>query len=125
MTLLPEFGRAVIPLEKLDAYVLNDQHPEGMHKASVFRQLLGIKREHAPALAELIKKTLQMAPAQKRESDEFGERWTTYHRITGFNNQTAIVTVGWIIRKDSAEAPTLTTCYIDSDEQSKLERLFD
>jgi hypothetical protein len=57
-------------------------------------------------------------------SDEFGERWTTYHRITGLNAQSAIVTVGWIIKRDSEEAPTMTTCYIESEEQAKLEKLF-
>ena len=53
-----------------------------------------------------------------------GEKWTTHHRIVGLNAQSAIVTVGWIVRKDTGEL-TLTSCYIESNQQERLQRLFD
>jgi hypothetical protein len=77
MNLLPDLERAVIPLEKLAGYALNDQHPEGKHKARVFRVLLGIEGRHASVLAELIRSTLPKAPARTLETNEFGEKWTT------------------------------------------------
>lgn len=124
MNLLPDLERAVIPLEKLAGYALNDQHPEGKHKARVFRVLLGIEGRHASVLAELIRSTLPKAPARTLETNEFGEKWTTHHRIVGLNAQSAIVTVGWIVRKDTGE-PTLASCYIESNQQERLQRLFD
>ena len=40
MELLPNLGQAIIPLEKLRDYALNMEHPEGRHKATVFKEVL-------------------------------------------------------------------------------------
>jgi len=123
--LLPNAERAVIPIEKLRDYVLDTGHPEGRNKAAVFKDVLGIERRHADVLAELIKSTLSCAPAQSAESDEYGDRWTTYHHIMGLNARPAVVTVGWIFRREQSDAPELVTCYIERDKQDKLLELMD
>ncbi len=123
MVILPNLEHAVIPLDKLEDYVLNPNHLEGMHKAKLFRELLGVERRHALALAELIKHTLPRAVAERGKIDEYGERWATYHEIIGLNGATVIVTVAWILRVDAASEPVLISCYIDSDHQEKLRTL--
>jgi hypothetical protein len=124
MKLLPNFQQADISLEKLEGYVLNDEHPEGMHKARVFREALNIERRHAPILAELIRNSLSRAPAQQRDTNEYGDSWTTWHEIVGLNAQSVIVTVAWMFKKNADQIPVLISCYIEYTDQEKLRRLF-
>jgi hypothetical protein len=123
MQVLPNLEHAVIPVEKLRDYALNMEHAEGRHKAAVFKDVLGIERRHADVLAELLRSTLPTAPAQSGKGDQYGEYWTTYHRIIGLNGQPAIVTVGWIFKKEQGQAPQLISCYIDTKKQQKLREL--
>jgi hypothetical protein len=123
MQLLPNLEQAVIPLEKLRDYALNMDHPEGRHKAMVFKEVLGIERRHADVLGELLRLTLPSAPAQPGTGDQYGDYWTTYHGIIGLNAQQAIVTVGWIFKKQQGQAPQLISCYIEPKKQQKLKKL--
>jgi hypothetical protein len=52
---LPNAERAIIPIEKLLGYCLNLKHPKGKHKARVFQSVLGITRENAECLYELVR----------------------------------------------------------------------
>jgi hypothetical protein len=122
MALLRNFGQARIPIEKLENYALNPDHPVGRNKAKMFRDFLGIERRHAGALAELIRSTLPRSHATQRETNDFGEVWTSYHEIVGLNGMSAIVTVAWMFKKDSNQSPELISCYIESREQDKLRK---
>jgi hypothetical protein len=62
MQFLPNLEHAAITVEKLRDYALNMEHVEGRHKASVFKEVLGIERRHADVLAELLRSTLPSAP---------------------------------------------------------------
>lgn len=123
MQLLPNLEQAVIRIEKLRDYALNMEHPDGQHKAAVFKEVLGIERRHADVLAELFRSTLPSAPAQPGKSDEYGDHWTTYHHIVGLNAQSAVVTVAWIFKKEQREVPELISCYIETQKQESLRRL--
>ncbi len=123
MNLLPNFQNAVIPVERLKDYVLNSEHPKGQHKARVFRERLNIERRHAGVLAELIRSGLPKAPAERRDTNEYGDVWTTWHAINGLNAQSAIVTVAWMFRKNAEDTPVLISCYIETKEQERLRRL--
>ena len=124
MVFLPNLEKAVIPLKNLEDYVLDSNHPRGKHKARIFREFLGIERRHAAVLAELIRSTLPKAPAEQGETDQYGERWTTYHKIVGLDARSAIVTVAWMFKKNSEQIPVLISCYIEPKEQEKLRRYF-
>jgi hypothetical protein len=99
------------------------EHPQGRHKARVFKAVLGIENKHTDALAELIRGTLPHALAQKGKSDEYGNRWVTYHEIVGLNLQAAIVTVAWIFKTEEPDTPLLVSCYIDTEQQEELAQL--
>jgi len=89
----------VVPLEKLQDYVLNPDHPIGQNKARVFKSMLGIERKHSEALAEIIKASLPRAAAKEGEKTQYGQSWETYHEIIGTNGKSAIVTVAWMFLK--------------------------
>ncbi len=125
MKLLPHFEQAVIAIEKLENYVLNNEHPHGKNKALVFQSTLAIERRHANVLAELIQKSLSRAPAEQGESTQYGDCWTTWHEIIGLNSQSAVVTVAWMFKKNAEQVPVLISCYIESRKQQTLRKLFD
>jgi len=104
-------------------YILNMDHPQGRHKAIVFKSMLGIERHHAHVLAEVIRGTLGRALAQRGQVDEFGERWATYHEIIGLNGRPAIVTVAWMFKKEAPGIPVLISLYIEVEQQGKLAKL--
>jgi hypothetical protein len=120
---LPNLDHAVVPLEKLRDYVLNTNHPDGRHKAAVFKSALGIEAEHAGILAEIIRGTLFRARAQEGLKDQFGDRWATYHEIVGLTGRAAIVTAAWIFKKEKADTPVLVSCYIEVEAQERLSEL--
>lgn len=120
---LPNFQNALIPLEKLEDYVLNDKHPTGKHKARVFRTYLSIERRHADVLAELIRHNLPNAPAERREITDYGDLWTTWHEIIGLNARSVVVTVAWMFKKNALDTPVLISCYIETGEQERLRKL--
>jgi uncharacterized protein DUF6883 len=123
MQLLPNLEKAVIRIEKLRDYVLNMEHLEGRHKATVFKEVLGIERKHSDILTELLRSTLLSAAAQPGKSDQYGDSWTTYHYIVGLNAQSAVVTAAWIFKKEQSEVPQLVSCYIELQNQEKLRKL--
>jgi hypothetical protein len=51
---LPNAENAVVDIAKLHDYCLNPNHPEGKHKARVFLAKLGIGRNDAERLRQLI-----------------------------------------------------------------------
>ena len=120
MQLLPNFGNAAVPIEKIRDYALDPTHPTGKHKARVFEAALGFRKEHSDVLARLIKVSLSRAPAVRGGKDQHGEKWTTYHEIVGANSQTAVVTVAWICRTERPTDPMLISCYIEGHGMKKL-----
>jgi hypothetical protein len=120
MELLPYYGNAVVPIEKVRDYALDATHQSGKHKARVFEAALGFRQEHSDILARLIKVSLSRAPAVRGAKDDHGERWTTYHEIVGANARTAVVTVAWICRTERPTEPMLISCYIEGQGVRKL-----
>ena len=108
-------------MEKLRNYALDPNHPEGMHKARVFKAALGIEQTHADVLARILKESLFRAPAVSGIKDQHGQRWTTYHEVVGLTGKPAVVTVIWIYRPEQADVPVLISCYIEPEGSGKLE----
>jgi hypothetical protein len=120
---LPNLEKASINRDKLYEYALNPDHPSGRHKARVFSSVLGIERGHADVLAEIFKASLPRALAQQGPKTEHGASWVTYHEVVGLNGKAAIVTVAWIFQTEEPDEPKLVSCYIETENQVKLEQL--
>jgi hypothetical protein len=110
---LPNAENAVIDIAKIRDYCLNPNHPEGKHKARVFFGKLGITRDDAERLRQLILEGVLMAEAIEQEPTEFGRRFVVDFLISwpqGILLSTALVRTAWIIRNNE-DFPRLTTCF--------------
>lgn len=107
---LPNFTSAIIDIEKLTEYCLNEFHPKGKHKARLFKSVLNISIENADYLKDLIIKGICEYPAIEQETDEFGKRFTVDISIRK-NTEIIILRTNWII-KINEQIPRLTSCFI-------------
>ena len=72
---LPNGINAVVDVMKLRDYCLNPGHPEGRHKARVFRATLGMEREDVEELRAALLAAVRDQDAVAAEADEYGERY--------------------------------------------------
>jgi hypothetical protein len=110
---LPQYEKAIIPIEKLRDYALDPNHPLGRNKARVFKAALGMERDHAEILSKVLKSTLIRSPAVQGPKTQYGQHWTTYHEIVGLSGQPIVVTAVWICRIEQVDVPVLISCYIE------------
>jgi hypothetical protein len=108
--LLSNYENAVLAVEKLEEYCLNEQHPIGKHKAKLFKIMLGITHKESEWLSIEIKQKLLTCDAVLLETDEFGIRYRVDMEIVN-DNKRAIIRTGWIILWNE-DFPRFTTCYI-------------
>jgi hypothetical protein len=107
---LPNGINAVVDIVKLRNYCLDPGHPEGRHKARVFRAALGMGQDDAEKLRAALLAAARDEDADDAEADEYGERY-----VLGFSlrhaGHAARVRSAWIIRKGE-DFPRLTSCYV-------------
>lgn len=107
--LIPNANNAVVDISKLRDYCLNPDHDEGKHKARLFSSILGISKDDAEELRQLLLEVVKIQEAQLGRHDEFGQRYTLDFTLE-WQNKSATVRSAWIIEHDS-DVPRLTTCY--------------
>lgn len=110
---LPNAENAVVDVAKLRDYCLNPNHPEGKHKARVFKEKLGITQNDAELLRQVILEAVLKAEATEQESTEFGRRFIIDFQVSwpqGIIMCKAVIRTAWIISTDE-EFPRLTTCF--------------
>jgi hypothetical protein len=110
---LPNAENAVVDIEKLRDYTLNPNHPEGKHKARAFLEKLGLERNDADLLRQLILEAILKTEATEQKATEYGRRFVLdfeLQRGVGMVLYSAVVRTAWIIRNDE-DFPRLTTCF--------------
>jgi len=108
--ILPNHRNAVIDLEKLRDYCLNPKHPRGKHKSRVFESALGMVRDDAEMLQQLILGGILGAECVVGVADQYGERYFADFEIS-HRGHSAIIRTAWIILR-AENFPRLTTCYV-------------
>lgn len=108
--LLPNGERAIVAIEKLRDYCLNEEHPRGRHKARVFATALGFTSDDAPKLLEMLLAAAAAQEVQVGENDEFGQRYILDIAVVGLTELVTVRSV-WIIRPQD-DVPHLVTCYV-------------
>ena len=79
---------AVIPKEKLTAYVLDPSHQSGGgNKAQVFESVLGITQENWQVLSDQLLGGLPAVAAVRKLADQYGERFQADIEVTGPNGR--------------------------------------
>ncbi|HEX8424104.1 MAG TPA: hypothetical protein VF634_11860 [Pyrinomonadaceae bacterium] len=107
---LPNADRAVVDAAKLRDYSLNPAHPEGKHKARVFRAALGLTIDDVERLREMLLEAVLIAEATPRPETLYGMRFIVDFDVTGSHGSVAVRSA-WMIR-NGEDFPRLTSCYI-------------
>lgn len=101
-------GRAHIPREKLQDYILSESHAVGRFKAKFFRAL-GYERDDWKALKGDILAMLDNEAVEK-ERTEYGQKYEVRGAIQGPSGKRADVVSVWIVL-DGEDFPRFITAY--------------
>jgi hypothetical protein len=107
---LPNADRAIVDIAKLRDYCLNPMHPEGEHKARVFRSALGFAQEDAERLRQMILNALLTGEAVEQSATPYGRRFILDFDAAGLH-ASVIVRTAWMVRNTEV-IPRLTSCYV-------------
>ena len=107
---LPGADRAVVPREKLDAYLLNPEHPIGRHKARVFASALGLRRSDWPYLRNRLETGILQAPVTSVRETPWGRLYEAVVPVEGLNGETRSVLTVWLVAPRGA--PRFVTAYV-------------
>jgi hypothetical protein len=105
---LPRPERAVIPRDKIEAYLLSPVHPVGRHKAAFFGSL-GYAQ---PAWRTLEKdiRGLAIGDVARVEETDYGTKYEVPGSITGPNGRAAAIVTAWIVLS-AEDFPRFITAY--------------
>ena len=106
---LPNGDCAVVELEKLLTYCLNQHHPRGRHKARVFAAV-GLLEKHAPLLCEALRDAARTGEAEAGAPSPYGSRFVIDFDLL-HEGRTVRIRSAWIVRSGE-HLPRLTTCYV-------------
>jgi hypothetical protein len=107
---LPNGENAIIDPRKLMDYSLSLDHDDGKHKAWLFQHLVGIAKDNAHLLLDVLKEVARESEAIVAKTDKYGQRYVLDFEFTGPAG-TAMIRSAWIIRTGE-ELPRLVTCYV-------------
>jgi hypothetical protein len=107
---LPFRDRAVLDLRKLSDYCLDPAHPRGRHKARVFRAALGIGRDDAGWLRDVLLAAVKEGEGHELVNDAFGTRWRLDVRVGRHGKQTVIRSL-WMLRPGE-DVLRFVTCWV-------------
>lgn len=108
---LPNYQNAIIPRQKLENYALDPSHPEGKHKARVFKSALGFDQSNWEMLAGAIRNELPFYDAGIGQIGPWGVKHTVVLSLVGTDGRIADVVTVWITRP-STGYPSLVTTYV-------------
>lgn len=106
---LPNGELAIVPMEKLTGYCLNPNHSSGKHKARVFASALGITRQNADRLRELILRAAMEGEMIQQESTSFGQLYKVDWEVP--NDESVILRTLWEVRWNQVN-PRLVSAFI-------------
>jgi hypothetical protein len=107
---LPNAEQARVDIHKLRDYCLNPNHPEGRHKARVFKAALGIGRDDADWLGNAILTAVRVTDVVSSEHTRYGWRYDLDIELSR-DSRSATIRTGWIVRHTD-NLPRLATCFV-------------
>ncbi|MBW4644262.1 MAG: hypothetical protein KME23_14970 [Goleter apudmare HA4340-LM2] len=107
---LPNPECTIVEIDKIATYCLNPEHPEGKHKARVFKSALDLNLDDAEELQTILLQAVANYDAIPGKSNTYGQKYIIDFPITRANKQAMIQSV-WILRNDE-NFPRLVTCYV-------------
>jgi hypothetical protein len=107
---LPSPERAIVEIEKITGYCLNPEHPEGKHKARVFKSALNLDLNDASELQAALLEAVANYDAIPGKSNPYGQKYIIDFSVSHSDKQAIIQSV-WIVRNNES-FPRLVTCYV-------------
>jgi hypothetical protein len=105
---LPYAESAVVPIEKITSYLLNDAHPEGGGKAAFFRHF-GFRVEQPSVLQEELLRLSREVDVQESVF-AYGLKYVGVGTINCPNGRRARITTVWVLRQGQPP-PYFVTAY--------------
>ena len=106
---VPNFEKAIIPVIKLEEYLLSFTHAVGHTKADFFAKI-GYSKENVELLYEDLKKIIELNEVVKKVKTDFGTKYIVQGTVgSRFNKSVEIVTI-WIVDK-GYDIPRFITAY--------------
>ena len=106
---LPNAERAVVPMEKVTAYLLSDTHPDGAPKAA-FDRRFGYGLDNWQELAQALLNHAAEHGIFKEEVTPFGVRYVIEGPLTAADSRRPILRSVWFIDAGT-DIPRLVTAY--------------
>jgi len=106
---LPDYERAIIPIEKFTQYILDPIRSKG--KAVAFERVLGYNIRNVDRLIENIRANLGNYGATEKEDKGYGPTYEVIMELTGETGRQANVLTAWITDNTSGEI-RLVSAYI-------------
>lgn len=110
MQKLPHPERAIVPIDKILDYCLNPEHPDGKHKARVFKSALNLGIEDAETLRRALLGVVHREISTPTKRNVYGQKYVIDFEMS-HSGRTAEVRTVWIVRDDE-DFPRFVTCYI-------------
>jgi hypothetical protein len=107
---LPNPEQAIVEIEKIAGYCLNPEHPEGKHKARVFKSALDLDLNNAEKLEVALLEAVANYDAILGKRNLYGQKYIIDFPMNSSDKQAIIQSV-WIVRNNE-DFPRLVTCYI-------------
>ena len=109
MNILPNWDKAVVPVQKLIHYTLD--FTKDPNKAAAFKSALGYTKHNYQKLIDNIYSNISHYAAVYKGNKGFGDTYEVVMKLIGENKKAAKVLTGWII-EDGTDYPRLTSAYI-------------
>lgn len=116
---LPNYDKAVIPIEKFTQYAPNPEKDK--NKAEAFEKALGYNLNNAEGLIKNIRNNLNKYNAVEKDDKGFGKRYEVLMTLIEENKKIANVKTAWII-DNKTEETRLTSAYVTSKEWRKTKK---
>lgn len=102
--------RAIVEIDKIAGYCLNPEHPEGKHKARVFKSALDLDLKDTEELEVALLQAVANYDAIPGKSNPYGQKYSIDFPMTRSDKQAMIQSI-WIVRNNEG-FPRLVTCYV-------------
>jgi len=106
---LPNYGKAIVPREKITGYLLSSSHPDGRSKARFFTGF-GFSVESWQTLAEALLRHAADDKVAKVETSLFGARYVIDGTISTPDGRAALIRSVWFIETGES-IPRFATAY--------------
>jgi hypothetical protein len=106
---VPKVDQAVVPDEKLNAYLLSKTHRDGRHKAAFFFAH-GFAADAPADLAEALLKHARSHEVAKEEASPFGRRYVVEGTMEAADGRRPNLRTVWFI-ENGEDTPRFVTAY--------------